>query len=125
MSPMGPSSSTSVPKGCSELMGYNKDMVRNVCSRVTASTYVTLDASDEQLVRVGVRVGDEVERRLLRRNSDERHAFVSGLEPDDFRALNGTTRLVTAVTLALAALRLLLLLGRRRRRTKEAERAGE
>ena len=89
------------------------------------ATYVALDAGDEELVGIRLGVLHEVRRGLLGRDSDERHALVGRLEPDDLGALDGAAGLVALVALALAALGLLLLLGCRRGRAEEAQGAGE
>ena len=77
---------------------------------IDVDTYMTLDAGDEQLVSVCLRVLHEVWGRLLGVNSNEGNTLVSGLEPNDLGTFNGTTRLVALVTLSLATLRFLLLL---------------
>ena len=82
---------------------------------------MTLDASDEQLVRVSFGILDKVGRSLLGGDGNEGHTLVGGLEPDDLGALNRTTRFIALVTLALTTLGLLFLLGRRRRGAKETQ----
>ena len=82
---------------------------------------MTLDARDEQLVRVRFRVLDEVRWGLLRGNSNKGNTLVGGLEPDDLRALDLAAGLVALVALAFAALSLLLLLRRSGRGTKETQ----
>lgn len=76
------------------------------------STYVTLDASDEQLVGVRLRVLHEVRGRLLGGNSDEGNTLVGRLEPDNLGTLNRTAGLITFVALPLTTLGLLFLLSR-------------
>lgn len=125
MSPMGPSSSTRVPKGWRELIGYNDEDKYMQVRPTVKHAYVALDASDEELVRIVLRVLNKVRRSLLSGDGNERHTLVGRLEPDDLGALDRAARLVALVTLALAALSLLLLLSSRRRRTEQAEGAGE
>ena len=74
------------------------------------STYVALNAGDEQLVGVRLRVLNEVRRRLLSGNSNEGNTLVGGLEPHDLETLDGPTRLIALIALPLAALSLLLFL---------------
>jgi hypothetical protein len=88
-------------------------------------TYVALDAGHEELVSIRLRVLDEVRRCLLSRNGNKRYTLIGRLEPNNLRTVDRTTRLVTLVTLPLAALSLLLLLGGSRRRAEKAERARE
>lgn len=85
------------------------------------STYVSLDARYKQLVQIRLRVLDEVCWCLLRGDSNERDTLIGGLEPNDLRTLNLTTRLVTPVALAFATLSLLLLLRGSRRGTEETQ----
>ena len=79
---------------------------------------MTLDACDEQLVRIRLRILDEVRRSLFRRDSDEGNALIGGLEPDDLRALNLAAGFIALVALAFATLGLLLLLRRSGRGAK-------
>ena len=88
-------------------------------------TYMTLDAGNKQLVGICLRVLNEVGRSLLCGNSDEGNTLVSGFEPDDLGALDGTTRLIALVALPLTTLSLLLLLRGSRRRPEEPKGAGE
>ena len=86
---------------------------------------MTLDAGDEQLVGICLRVMHEVRGRLLSGDSNEGNTLVSRLEPDNLGAFNRATRLVTAITFTLTALSLLLLLGRCGRWTQQAQGTGE
>jgi len=71
-----------------------------------------------------VGVVEEVVRRLLGADRDERYPLVRRLEPDDLGPF-GRPGLVGSRAFAVAALGLLLLLGCSRRRPEEPERARE
>lgn len=122
-SPMGPSSSTRVPKGWSELIGC--ETMNNSSCTARRFTYVTLDASDEEFVRILFGVLDEIRRRLFSGNGDEGNALVGGLEPHDLGTLDRTTRFVSPITLPLTALSFLLLLSGCRRWAQKPKGSGE
>ena len=86
---------------------------------------MTLDAGDEELVRIGFRVLHKVRWRLFSGDGNEGNTLVGGLEPDDLGTLDRTTRLVTLVSFPLATLGFLLLLSRRRGRAEQTKRAGK
>lgn len=112
ISPMGPSSSTKVPKGWRELMGCAKLDVSSVLIRTTYITYVTLDASDKEFVDIGLRVLNEIGRCLLSRDGYQRHTLIGGLEPDDLGTLDrSTTGFIATVTFTFSTLGFLLFLG--------------
>ena len=115
ISPMGPSSSTKVPKGWSELIGYDGREL-TVCLLKRHETYMTLDAGNKELVCIRIGVLHEVRRGLLSRDGDQGYTLVGGLEPDDLGPFDGTAGLVALVALPLTTLRLLFFLGGRRGR---------
>jgi hypothetical protein len=82
---------------------------------------VTLDASNEKLVSVCLRVLDKVCGCLFCGDGNERDTLISWLEPDDLGAFDRSPRLITAVTFALTTFSLLFLLGSSRGWTKQTE----
>lgn len=85
---------------------------------------MTLDAGDEQLVDICIRVLDEVWRRLFGRDSNEGHTLVGWLEPDNLGSFDwAAARFVTSIALAFTTLSLLLLLCSSGRRPKKAKSA--
>lgn len=87
---------------------------------------MTLDASDEKLVHISLRVLNEIGRRLFGGNGDQGHSFVGRFEPYNLRALDRCSpRLVPTVALTLTALGFLLLFGRSRRWAQQTKCTGE
>lgn len=80
---------------------------------------MALDASNEKLVGISLRILDKVGRSLFGRNGNKRNTFVRRLEPDDLWAFNGSaTRFFGTVAFSFTPLGLLFLFGRGRRWSK-------
>lgn len=99
------------------------DISKDKCK---APTYVTLDARDEKLVYIVLRVLHEVRWCLFCRNRNQGDTLVCGLEPDDLGPLDdGTLVVISTITFTLAAFSFLLLLRRSGRRTEQTKSSGE
>jgi len=78
-SPIGPSSSTRVPKGCREVLQVSFDPFWCYDSL----HWPSLDGSDKQPLRVRIGIIDKVRRSLFGRNSNKRYPFIGRFEPNN------------------------------------------